>query len=100
MTLEITPELEEILIREAERRGITAAEVALDSLRARFRPAEISDARDKFEPRNLVEFLGDLVGTLDSGKSREGGARLSENTGDRLRAILIEKQQRERARRK
>lgn len=100
MTLEITPELEEVLIREAERRGITAGEVALDSLRARFRPAEVSDAKDKLEPRNLVEFLGDLVGTLNSGKSSEGGARLSENTGDRLRAILIEKQQLERARRK
>ncbi len=91
MTLEISPELEELLIREAERRGTTAGDLALNSLRAQLttssKAAEIAS-----EPLNLVEFLGDFVGRLDSGTAVPGGARLSEDTGRGLTAILLGKQ--------
>lgn len=76
MTIDISPELEQALEREAERRGTTPGAVALDSLQERFGVAP--------EPQNLCDFLGEFVGILDN------GSQMSTDTGRKLTAHLVE----------
>jgi hypothetical protein len=94
MTIRLTPELEKRLVEEAERRGTTPERLVLDSLRAAFvAPLEKSAASDE---KTLYDLLEDHIGVLDSSDHVPGGARMSEDTGEKFAAGMLEKRQRRR----
>ncbi len=93
LTLTVTPDIEQALAEEASDRGTTPELLALDSLRKRFvnRPAQERSTR---EAGNLAELLEGHLGVLHSGEQVPGGARMSENGGDKFAAGMVEKRRR------
>lgn len=81
-TIVLPPDLEESLSEKAIREGKSVESLAIDGLR------EFVAALAKAPPKNLREFLGDMIGRLEG-----TGEPLSENGGERLTEHLIQKQQ-------
>ncbi len=93
MEITLTPDIEQALREQAERRGTTPEQLAIESLRQQFvhptqseRPAE--------GQRTLADFLGDSIGVLHSHEHVPGGARMSEVTSETFTKGLIEKRAR------
>lgn len=117
LTLPLPPSLERGLSQEAEKRGTTPENVALESLRKIFgrrKPAmekgeappkqkevgrlaysgtnEKSEAgKTKMTGKTLASRFEGRVGVFDSRETVPGGARLSEKTGEKFTEILLEK---------
>ncbi len=77
------------LIEAARRQGTTPELLAADALRKQF-AAEFSDSSSQ-EGQNLADFLAGYIGIVDSRELIEGGARMSENCGDKFAAGMMEK---------
>ena len=89
MVIELTPDLEQALTEEADRRGTNPETLALDTLRARFaRPAEPEHAP---QAANLAEYLKDYIGAVDSSELIPGGAQMSTDTGKKFTELLLER---------
>lgn len=92
MTITLTPEIESALAKEACKQGTTVEVLALDYLRARFVPAE--DGETAAQPQGtLADFLADHIGVLASSEYVPGGARMSEASGKKFAAAMIQKRQ-------
>ncbi len=85
----IPPALERAIMQQAERQGTTLEVLAVDKLNAAFLPA-VSDETE-IEGETLADFLGDFIGCLDSGEHVPGGARMSENVGEKFAQGMEEK---------
>jgi len=79
MELHLTPDIEQGLVEQAQRRGTTPEQLALESLRQQFvhpaprdQPAEAAGT--------LADFLAPFIGVLNSGEYVPGGARMSKET--------------------
>ena len=79
MQLTLTPDVENAITQQANQRGITPQQLALESLRELFVPASVEA---KEHPSTLADFLDGYVGVLRSSEFVEGGAQLSEQTGN------------------
>ncbi len=88
MIITLTPDIERALAAEARTLGLTPEQLALESLRARFVPseAEVSSAE---EQTTLADFLRDHLGVLHSSEHIPGGARMSEESGQKFTAGLL-----------
>jgi hypothetical protein len=88
VTITLTPELEKVVIEQAQQQGTTPELLALDKLNEQFlsRPPAASS-----EEGNLADYLGDFIGCLDSGELVPGGARMSENIGEKFAEGMMQK---------
>jgi hypothetical protein len=80
MIIELTPDIEQALVEEARKLGMTPIQLALDSLRESFVVQEAPPSPAK-EPETLAHFLRGHIGVLHSNDHVPGGARMSEDSG-------------------
>jgi len=87
MIITLTADIEQALAATARKLGLTPEQLALDSLRERFLfpESEIPPAENQ---ATLADFLCGHVGVLHSSEHVPGGARLSENSGQKFAAGL------------
>ena len=91
-TITLPPALELAITQEAQRQGTTLEILALDKLTSSFLSALPAPPDDNhFEGESLADFLGDFIGCLDSGEFVPGGARMSENTGEKFAEGMLAK---------
>lgn len=80
MDITLTPDIEQALMEQAHRQGITPEQLALESLRRQFVPAAPPEL--PAEPQGtLADFLAGSIGVLHSGEHIPGGAKMSEQPG-------------------
>ena len=92
MTIQLSPDLEQVLSEEARRRGTTPELLANECLRERFvRPTDQEKTANG--SKNLAEYLAGYIGVLHSSENVPGGARMSEDTGKKFTSILIKQRQ-------
>jgi hypothetical protein len=63
MVIRLTPDIEDVLNREAQRQGVTPEQLALDSLGKLFLASESSEPAE--EGKCLYDFLAGHVGVVD-----------------------------------
>ena len=92
MTITLPQELERILEEKARQQGTTPDLLAIDSLTKLYLPpvSKTPDEPDS-EGRTMADFLKDYVGCIDSSAVYPEGSRLSENTGRKFAALMVEK---------
>ena len=90
MTIRLTAEIETALAEAARLQGTTPELLALDCLRQRFVPAAATNCTPNAQG-TLADFLAGHLGVLASGEVVPGGARMSEDTGGKFAAGLIQK---------
>lgn len=95
MIIVLPSELEQALTVVAQKQGRTPEQLALDSLRDYFLAPE-TDLTSTGVPPTLADFLDGYLGVLHSGESVPGGARLSENSGQKYAAALAAQRDQER----
>jgi len=88
-TITLSPEVEEAIAREAQKQGITPEGLAVESLRKLFASPVSTRGNGS---QTLADFLRPYVGSID-GTSEA----LSEKTGERFTAGLLERQRRGKA---
>ena len=93
LTLTLTPDIEQALIEQANDRGTTPELLALDSLRKQLAPGPTRDSSSQ-TANSLAELLDGHLGVLSSSEHVPGGARMSEDCGERFAAALVEKRRR------
>lgn len=92
MVITLTPDIEQALAAEARKLGRTPEQLALDSLRERFLSPE-NDLSPRGEQATLADFLRGHLGVLHSSEHVPGGARLSEDSGQKFATALITQRQ-------
>jgi hypothetical protein len=95
MIITLTPDIEQALAAEARKLGRTPEQLILDSLRERFLSPE-SEQPPTEEQSTLADFLRGHLGVLHSSEHVPGGARLSENSGQKFAAGLAAQRQQKR----
>ena len=93
MTITLTPDIENALVEQAKEHGTTPEQLALESLRERFVTPVEEKAMSNGE-ETLYDRLKDHIGVIDSGEHVPGGARMSEETGKKFAAGMVEKRRR------
>lgn len=100
MTIILTPDIEQMLSEQAQQQGLSPERLALQILKERFAVAcQKRLSPNIVEPKgakkkNLLTFLAGRIGVLDSSKYVKGGAQMSEKSGQKFAAILLEKHRR------
>jgi hypothetical protein len=95
MIITLTPDIEQALAAEARKLGRTPEQLALDSLRERFLSSE-SERPPAEAQATLAGFLRGHLGVLHSSEHVPGGARLSENSGQKFATGLAAQRQQKR----
>ncbi len=88
VTITLTPALEQAVIERAKQQGTTPELLALDKLNEQFLPLLPSAPS---QANNLADYLGEFIGCLDSGELVPGGARMSENIGEKFAEGMLQK---------
>lgn len=88
LTLTLPADLKDALTEQARKRGTTPERLVLESLRDLFVAPEAQAKPAKAE--TLADFLEGHVGVLHSGEQVAGGARMSEDSGRKFAAGLLE----------
>lgn len=88
MELTLTPEIEDAIKTQASQKGTTPEQLALEGLRKLFVPA--ADNGEK-SPESLADFLDGYIGVIQSSEHVEGGAQMSQDTGDKFAALIKQK---------
>jgi len=92
MIIKLTPDIEQTLIEEARKLGTTPEQLALDSLRERFGLREAPPYATTGQ-ETLADFLRGHIGVLHSSEHVPGGARMSEDSGEKFTAGLVAQRQ-------
>ena len=90
-TITLSPELEQVMTKQAQLQGTTLEMLALDKLNAYFLSA--APVENAEEGETLADYLKDFIGCIDSREVVPGGANMSEYTGRKFGAILKKKYQ-------
>ena len=85
----LTPDLERALSEQARKQGTSPENLALDSLRERFLLSAPQVAGEG--QGSLTDFLANHIGVLSSSEHVPGGARMSENSGNKFAKGLVKK---------
>lgn len=93
MELTLTPDIENALKAQANQKGMTPQQLALEGLRKLFVHAD--EDLDNQAP-TLADFLNGYIGVIHSSEVVEGGAQLSENTGNQFAQLIMEKRAQDR----
>ena len=92
VTITLPPELERTITELAQRKGTTPELLTLDALHREFLSLSPPlPATEQTKEKTLADFLGDFIGCLDSGEFVPGGARMSENIGEKFAEGMVEK---------
>jgi hypothetical protein len=87
VTIVLPPDLEKTITERALRNGTTPELLVLETLQQEYAPAVTPAPKEG----TLADFLGDYIGCIDSGELIPGGARMSENIGERFAEGMLEK---------
>jgi hypothetical protein len=93
LTIKLTPDIADSLIEYSRRQGTTPELLVLEALRKLFAPPAPAAPADN-QYRTLADFLDGYVGVVDSGELVPGGARMSEECGEKFAAGMVEKRER------
>lgn len=85
----LPPELEQTITERAHQQGTTPELLVLDELRLRFAPP--TPDPPVVEGETMYDYLKEFIGCLDSGEIVPGGARMSENIGQKFAEGMEEK---------
>jgi hypothetical protein len=85
----LTPDIERALAEQASRLGTTPERLAIDSLREHL-TMPLSQSRPSDTAETLADLLHEHIGVLHSGDFIPGGARMSEDSGQKFAAGLME----------
>jgi hypothetical protein len=88
VTITLPPELERVVTVQAQQQGTTPELLTLDKLREVLLPAITPPPVTE---GTLADYLGEFIGCLDSGELIPGGARMSENIGERFAEGMLQK---------
>jgi len=97
MIINLTPDIEQILNKQAQLQGISPERLALQILKERLAVAFNKRLKPKLvkpkpvNKKNLMTFLSGRIGVLDSSKYIKGGAQMSEKSAQKFSAILLDK---------
>ncbi|MBV9108782.1 MAG: hypothetical protein JO306_05215 [Gemmatimonadetes bacterium] len=94
MQIDLSPEVATALVREAERQGRTPDDVGSEIIRRALAVAADIEPGESTEGGSLFDFLGDFIGCLHSGSGDPESLRLSEDTGEKFTALLVQDQRR------
>jgi hypothetical protein len=83
MIIQLTPDIQQPLAKEAHKLRMTPEQLALDSLRECFMGREPPPSPAK-ESETLAHFLRGHIGVLHSSEHVTGGARMSEASGKKF----------------
>ncbi len=92
MEITLTPEIEVALTEQAQRRGISPEQLALESLRQHFVATSQNTSGATYNG-TLADFLAGSIGVLHSGEYVSGGAKLSEAKSTAFTEGLLKKRQ-------
>ena len=95
MVITLTPDLEQAIVEQARRQGISPEQIAIASLRKQF-ITTVRDERKVDAPGALFDFLVGYIGVLHSSQEIAGGAQLSNKTGKRFAAGMVKKREQRR----
>lgn len=95
MIITVTPEIEQALREQAQKKGTTPELLAIESLRERFVPPA-EDTHPERGAESLADFLADHIGVICSSERIPGGAQMSQESGQKFVAGMVEKRQRRR----
>lgn len=90
ITITLPPELERVVSERAEQKGTTAEIYVLDELRLRFLP-HAATSPPTTVPQTTEDYWKDYIGCIDSSDVFPEGSNLSEDTGRKFAALLVEK---------
>jgi len=91
ITITLPPELESIVIREAQQRGTTPELLTVEKLRGLLLPTLPPETADL----TMADFFAGYVGGLHSSEFVPGGANLSEDTGAKFKELLLKRHRQE-----
>ena len=95
MVIRLTSDIEKALIQHAQKKGTTPERLALESLREWFvSPGE--DVHGEEDAATLADFLAEHIGALSTSEHVPGGAQMSQESGKRFAAGMVEKRRQER----
>ena len=92
-TITLTPELEIAINRRAQAQGTTPELLALDGLRQLYGAPEPRPEETPETGETLFDFLQGYVGVIGSSEYVAGGARFSENCGEKFAEGMEQKRQ-------
>ncbi|MDQ6925647.1 MAG: hypothetical protein M3154_05350 [Candidatus Eremiobacteraeota bacterium] len=92
MEITLTSDIEQALLEQAQRRGITTEQFALETLRQQFVYSTQSESSAEAQG-TLADFLAASIGVLHSNEHVPGGARMSEATSEEFAKWLTEKRE-------
>jgi hypothetical protein len=90
LTITLPPELEQAIEERAQEQGTTPELLVLGDLRERYLP-ERQPEPPVVEGQTMADFLKDFIGCIDSSEAYPEGSRLSEDTGRKFAALMVEK---------
>jgi hypothetical protein len=99
MTISLTPEIEDALEAQARQRGTTPERLAQEILAAGLREMAAHDHEEPapetgLEEGSLADLFAGRIGVIRSSEYVPGGARLSQDSGRKFAAGLVEKRRR------
>jgi hypothetical protein len=99
MTIELTPEIADALAAQARQRGTTPEQLAQEILAESLREMAASDYEQpereaKVKARSLADLFAGRTGVIRSSESVPGGAHLSQDSGRKFAAGMVEKRRR------
>jgi hypothetical protein len=89
LTITLPPELEEVVTREARKRGTTPDRLVIEVLRNAFLPAEAANESEL--QGTLADYLSDYIGSVNSRENGGEVSNLSEDTGKKFTQLMVEK---------
>ena len=92
MNVSLPPDLEQAVMEHAREQGTTPELIVIDSLRERFLLSPPLSIPTEGEG-TLADFLGKHIGVLHSSEYLPGGARMSEDSGKKFAAGMLQKRQ-------
>lgn len=90
LTIKLTPDIANSLIQRSRQQGTTPELLVLEAIIKLFAPSDASTPADN-QYHTLADFLAGYVGVVDSGELIPGGARMSEDCGEKFAAGMVEK---------
>ncbi len=92
MNINLPPDIEQAVVEQAREQGTTPELLVIDSLRERFLLSPSLSTPTEGEG-TLADFLGKHIGVLHSSEHIPGGARMSEDSGQKFAAGMRKKRQ-------
>ncbi len=94
LTITLPPELESVVTKQAQDKGVTPELFLLDDLLKRYVPVPLPEPSADAEPieeETMADFFADYIGAVNSSNVAPGGSDLSENAGRKFKELMAQK---------